>query len=182
MSSLHEEEVWRPIAGYEGFYEVSSHGRVRSLDRITSHGHRRRGAVLRPDTQKRGHQSVRLCKNHEIEKRLVHRLVLEAFVGPCPEGMECCHGPAGVLDNSVGNLSWGTKSKNNGEDKRRDETDNRGMKHAMARLTEWQVINILADDRPYQKIADDYGVSKPTITAIKTGRNWGWLSKSCVRR
>jgi hypothetical protein len=91
--------------------------------------------------------------------------------------MICCHGPNGVLDNSVGNLCWGTPSKNSGEDKLRDGTDNRGTKHAMARLTEWQVIAILADSRPYQKIADNYGVSKPTITAIKTGRNWGWLSK-----
>ena len=177
MSSLHEEEIWRPIAGYEGLYEVSSHGRVRSLDRITSHGHRRRGTMLRPSANRTGHQKVRLCRKADVQSFLVHRLVLEAFVGPCPEGMICCHGPNGVLDNSVDNLCWGTKSKNSGEDRLRDETDNRGTKHAMAKLTEWQVINILADNRPYQKIADDYGVSKPTITAIKTGRNWGWLSK-----
>lgn len=180
MSSLHQEEIWRPIAGYEGFYAVSNHGRVRSLDRVTSHGHRRRGVLLRPGINCTGHQKVRLCVKGAIEDFLLHRLVLEAFVGPCPDGMVCCHGPSGVLDNSVGNLCWGTKSKNAGEDKLRDGTDNRGTKHAMARLTEKQVIDILADGRTYQKIADSYGVSKPTITAIKTGRNWGWLSRPCA--
>jgi len=179
MSSLHQEEIWRPIAGYEGFYEVSNYGRVRGVDRITSHGHRRKGKLRRLDLTKTGHQKVKLCRKGVEEVLLVHRVVLEAFVGPCPEGMVCCHGPNGVLDNSLGNLCWGTKSKNAGEDKRRDGTDNRGTKHAMVKLTENQVLDILADQRTYQRIADSYGVSKPTITAIKTGRNWGWLNKSC---
>lgn len=177
MSSLQQEEIWRPITGYEGIYEVSNLGRVRSLDRVTIHGHRRRGALLRPAPNRTGHQKVRLCWEGVVNDFLLHRLVLEAFVGPCPEGMICCHGPNGVLDNSVENLCWGTKSKNAGEDKLRDGTDNRGSKHAMARLTEEQVIEIFADGRTYQKIADTYGVSKPTITAIKTGRNWGWLNR-----
>lgn len=115
------DEEWRPVVGAVG-YEVSSRGRVRSLDRtrtyarvdpasrrlvIVARAHR--GRVLQPGTAKSGHQIVVLGRG---QTRLVHRLVLEAFVGPAPANMEACHGDDDPANNNLENLRWGTRSEN----------------------------------------------------------------------
>ena len=71
----------------------------------------------------------------------VHRLVLSLFVGPCPEGMECCHNDGDRTNNRVENLRWDTH-RNNIADKRRHGTHQAGSKHGMAKLTEAQVLEI----------------------------------------
>lgn len=107
-------EEWRAVVGFEGCYEVSSSGRVRSLDRLVSHGigglmRKRQGCLLKPGTVQSGHQLVVLGRT---QNRLVHRLVLEAFVGPKPDGMECCHNDGDPANNRVDNLRWDTRSAN----------------------------------------------------------------------
>lgn len=116
-------ERWLPVPGYEGYYEVSDHGRVRSLDRWIEtvnrwggpHRYFKPGRVLREKRKKNplhAYAVVDLSVKSKIDTRLVHRLVLEAFIGPCPDGMEACHGPRGLFDNSLNNLQWGTFSQN----------------------------------------------------------------------
>ena len=107
-------EIWKPIAGYEGIYEVSDRGRVRSLDRVDSIGHRWKGQIIRSHAvSPRGYQGVALYRGEpRAWQPLVHRLVLEAFVGPCPEGMEACHGDGDTTNNAVTNLRWDTPSEN----------------------------------------------------------------------
>jgi len=106
------QEEWRPVVGHPG-YEVSDQGRVRSVDRIvkTSNGQSRRyrGMLLQPGPSNYGHLSVVLGRGNT---RMVHQLVLEAFVGPRPKGMECCHGLGGHTDNRLVNLRWDTRSNN----------------------------------------------------------------------
>lgn len=107
-------ENWRPIDGTDGMYEVSDQGRVRSLDRTitTSSGvtKRRTGVVLVPFTgDAYGHQSVGLGS---FGRRYVHQLVLEAFAGPCPRGLECRHLDGDAANNALSNLQWGTASEN----------------------------------------------------------------------
>lgn len=65
--------------------------------------------------------SVALSEGGKRTTKQVHRLVAEAWIGPCPNGQEVCHGEGGQLDNSVSNLRYGTRS-DNGLDKRRDGT------------------------------------------------------------
>lgn len=105
-------EIWRPVAGHEESYEVSDRGSVRSLDRtvMRSNGSPQRvaGRVLRGRSDQSGHLSVNLPG----EQRLIHRLVLEAFVGPCPPGMEACHNDGDPANNSLGNLRWDTHLAN----------------------------------------------------------------------
>jgi hypothetical protein len=108
-------ERWLPVVGYEGFYEVSDQGRVQSLDRLVEKGSGpfvQRGRVLRPGTTKPGHQLVVLSVKKAKSSRLVHRLVMEAFVGPRPDGMECCHTNGNPADNRLENLRWDTRSSN----------------------------------------------------------------------
>lgn len=114
---------WLPVIGWEGLYEVSDRGEVRSLDRWIPQQQRLfPGRVLKPGRD--GHYLfVHLCYNGKSVSRKVHSLVLEAFAEPRPAGLEACHGPGGKLDNRwPENLSWGTKDKNLGPDKVRDGT------------------------------------------------------------
>lgn len=105
-------EQWAPVVGYEGRYEVSDQGRVRSIDRVTSHGRRRRGQLLKQIPHMRGYLLVNLWRDNSARLWLVHRLVLAAFAGPAPEGAEGRHGVGGPADNRLSNLAWGTHSDN----------------------------------------------------------------------
>lgn len=108
------DETWRAVVGLEGKYEVSNLGRVRSLNRKIGDGRRgtrlKRGKMLSQSANvKSGYLYVGLGQNG---KRLVHRLVLESFVGPCPDGMECCHNDGDRTNNRVDNLRWDTRYGN----------------------------------------------------------------------
>jgi NUMOD4 motif/HNH endonuclease len=104
-------ESWLPVPCYEGLYEVSDLGRVRSLTHKTSKGIRY-GRLLKQSRLKNGYLRVGLYRNGSQATRTVHSLVAEAFIGPCPPGMEVCHGPQGQLANGRDNLRYGTRSEN----------------------------------------------------------------------
>jgi len=105
-------ERWLSVPGYEGKYEVSDHGRVRSLDRLDSRGRRRTGALLVGRPQHHGHLVVALYSEGSRRDFSVHHLVLTAFVGPRPNGMEACHWNDDSSDNRLANLRWDTRSAN----------------------------------------------------------------------
>jgi hypothetical protein len=107
---------WLPVVGYEGRYEVSDDGRIRSIDRITGVKRKLRfkGRELRTFSHpKTGHLSVGLrTGDGQTKKVRVQRAVLIAFVGEPPAGHECCHRNGIPTDNRVENLYWGTRSDN----------------------------------------------------------------------
>lgn len=112
-------EIWKPIPGYEGYYEVSDQGRVRSVDRIingekwgTIYSRSFRGRVLLQGSDRYGYSKACLSKDGVTWNAGVHRLVLMAFVGPCPGGMEACHNNGDPTDNRLVNLRYDTKSEN----------------------------------------------------------------------
>ena len=108
-------ERWLPVVGYEGLYEVSDRGHVRSLARPVRRGSgmwTQPGRIMRPAVRKCGHLHLVLCKDGRQVTRLVHHLVLAAFVGPCPDGLEGCHDNGNPSDNTPGNLRWDTRSSN----------------------------------------------------------------------
>ncbi len=108
-------EMWKAVVGFEGAYEVSDAGRVRSIDRETTfRGVRRavKGRVLAPLRHTGGYLRVSLWRDGAHYNRFIHALVLEAFVGPRPPRMEGAHGPGGQADNSLTNLRWATPKEN----------------------------------------------------------------------
>ena len=107
-----DQERWLPVNGYEGHYEVSDLGGVRSLDRITSQGHQWRGRVMKQTPMPTGYLMVNLWRDNKSRMHLVHRLILTAFVGPAPEGCEVLHGDGNPAHNDLVNLTWGTHSEN----------------------------------------------------------------------
>lgn len=105
-------EEWKPVVGHEESYEVSDLGRVRSLDREVPcfNGTRRmKGRILKPGPNNSGHVTVAIGQRNS---RLVHTLVLEAFVGPRPEGCDSLHLNHNPKDNRLSNLKWGTRGEN----------------------------------------------------------------------
>jgi NUMOD4 motif-containing protein/HNH endonuclease len=110
------DERWRPVVGFELYYEVSDLGRVRSLDRLISNGTRSgmlyKGKMLKPTSDPDGRQQVSLSINGVHYIRRVHGLVLGAFIGPRPEGLDGCHENGNARDNRLVNLRWDTRSSN----------------------------------------------------------------------
>lgn len=109
------DERWKVIPGYEGFYEASSHGRIRSLARVIEHSGRRKtliSRILRPGPHRSGHLWVDLCGPDGHKTRQVHQLVLETFVGPKPPRMVGCHWDGNPQNNRLDNLRWDTQSAN----------------------------------------------------------------------
>jgi len=111
------DEIWKAVVGFEGLYEVSDRGRVRSVDRLVTlinrfgrrERRRYRGKILRPGRVRSGHVTVALGKGNT---RSVHTLVLTAFAGPAPTGYEALHGDGDPANNCLANLRWGTRSQN----------------------------------------------------------------------
>lgn len=99
-------EQWRVIEAWPN-YEVSDLGQVRSMPR-----ERTAGGVLRPQANKAGYWHVALCADGVVKRVRIHKLVLEAFVGPCPEGQEARHLDDNRDDNRLANLVWGTRREN----------------------------------------------------------------------
>lgn len=110
------EEEWRPVVGYEGYYEVSNLGRVRSLSRMIHSASGQKPYPMRGRIKKhtisQGYPLVRLSRDNVKRNWFVHRLVAYAFLGEPEPGQEVCH-IDGTRDNpAVDNLYWGTRAEN----------------------------------------------------------------------
>ena len=156
-------EQWLDVVGFEGIYEISNHGNVRSsntkqLKKITF-------------AKKDGRPFLNLWKQNQQKVVRPHRLVLEAFVGKCPEEMEGCHNDGNHQNNKLENLRWDTP-KNNHADKVKHNTSNSGERCNWAKLTKEQVFAIRIDSRLQRIIAEEYGVKQNQISRIKSGVRW----------
>lgn len=107
---MDKQEIWKPIKGYEGLYEVSSLGRVRSLYRITSDGKRIKGRII--SSSKQRYSNVQLYSCNCAKNFSVHRLVAETFI-PNPNNLpQINHIDGNKQNNSCDNLEWCTASDN----------------------------------------------------------------------
>lgn len=183
---LNNSEEWRPIAGYEKYYEVSNLGAIRRIPGVLSHGRKWRGRVLKNLVDRFGYANVSLSKDGIARKIRVGRIVADAFLGPCPKGMELCHLDGVKLNNKVSNLRWDTH-KNNESHKiihgtvsrglrngryTMPECTLRGMDHPMRKLTECEVIAIRSSPLSSKLAALQFGVSKTNIKDIRNRRIW----------
>lgn len=111
-------EKWKPVKNYEGYYEVSTHGRIKSIDHITKTAIKhnthvvKRGKMLKLNMKKSGYLTFDASKENKIKTILVHRAVAEAFI-PNIDGKPCVnHKNANKTDNRVENLEWATYQEN----------------------------------------------------------------------
>ena len=158
-----KQEQWRQIPTHE-HYEVSDLGRVRNS----------RGRILSPGEAGRNpsYLQVDLC-GHGARARYVHQLVLEAFIGPCPQGHEAAHDNGNSLDNRRRNLCWKTTVEN-AADKLRHGTLARGSTNAASKLSEEAVFAIRKAGKDITNIAlaKEHGVHHATISRARRAETW----------
>lgn len=167
-------ERWLPVVGYEGYYEVSDEGQVRSIR--TNFGNPRE-RLLKPQPTHDGYQRVELSKDNEQERRHVSHLVLEAFVGPRPAGLQACHGDDDGSNNRLSNLRWDTRRANYDDAIRNG--NRKGEKHHGATITEEvaRQIKVLAANRSIwaREIADKFNTTVHVVRNIRNGKTWAWV-------
>jgi hypothetical protein len=177
-------ERWRPVAGYEDLYHVSDLGRVWALPRWirgrSGSTWLRPGRFLTPSPTSNGYLKVTLSDSRGgQERRAVHRLVAETFLGPCPPGEQVRHGPGGKLDNRLVNLCYGTKAQDSA-DKLRDGTHVHGSGSVNAKLTEDIVRECrrryATGDGTTVSLAAEFGVSQMAMWKAVHRKTWKYVT------
>lgn len=166
-------EEWRDIPGYEGRYQASSLGRIRSLPNSRYKTVRLLAPGLKPPT---GYLVVNLSVDGKAKTIMIQNLVLTTFVGPRPPGLVACHRNNIPSDNALSNLRWDTQQSNI-DDKTRFDTQPVGSKNAMAKLSESQVAEIKAKlkDRKrgdIARVAREYGLNPVLVCKIAHNKRW----------
>ncbi len=180
-------ERWLPVPRFEGMYEVSNQGRVRSLDRTTTSRNRwgpivknLRGKILAQQTDNYGYLVVTLYNNGRFRPYRVHRLVGDAFLGTRPSGMDTLHGLEGRSINAVRNLRYGTRAENE-RDKIRDGTfrhgaDGRAGEESPHHKLTWAIVREIrrrhATGERNCDLAREFEANPATISAIANNRQW----------
>jgi len=167
------KETWESVVGYEGLYEISNYGDVKSLARFKC----KKDRILKPGKDSDGYLQFTLRKNNKPKTFKVYKLVLEAFIGPCPPGMQRCHNDGNKENNFVENLRYDTQSGNM-QDKNRHGTmsNQKGSKNNNSELNELRVrvIKRLLEDGylTQREIAKIFDVHFSTISEISRNKNW----------
>lgn len=167
-------EKWLPVKGYEGRYEVSDCGLVRTVARWVPNGQpsgRYIGqAILAPFRHSGGYSVVKLSRDRKKTNQYVHRLVAGVFCGP-PTGAEVLHHDGDKTNNAAANLSWGSRADNVADRKRLGEFA-KGERHGRAKLTPSDVLAARESSRPAAVVAAELGVSRRLISMIRQRRVW----------
>jgi hypothetical protein len=186
-----DTEIWKDIKDYEGIYQVSSIGRVRSLDReefyYNDHGTKcvrfRTGMILNPDIGNNGYFRVRLRNKENTKKMLVHRLVAFAFIdNPNPIAYDIInHKDSNPENNRICNLEWCDQKYNAQYKFTNNNYSHKGSKHPQATITEdiAKQIYILGHSGKYTNIelSEMFNVHKNMINNIKIGHTWSHVTK-----
>ncbi len=195
MSDSHSIEIWKQIPGYGLHYEASSLGRIRVKDRTIIKNHSRTGhptkykyksKVLSPSkNDKWGHTSVTLGVDGTDYGVSVHQLVLLAFHGERPDGMEACHNNGVAEDNRPTNLRWDTHYENN-QDRKRHGTYAVGQDHHMSKISNVDANIVKESELSTNDLSTLFGLSKSIIQRVRysdgSGKVEGYEEKVSIQR
>lgn len=164
---------WRPMPGFEKYYQVSEYGEVWSINRQI---------ILRGGIDKKGYHRVRVGYGDFKYTWKVHRLVAQIFIGTCPEGYQVNHIDGVKLNNHFSNLEYVTHLENMRHAKLlglRDHIDLSGQKNGASVMTDEQALEVKAliasRKHSLREIGAMYGVGKDIISLINCGKNWRHL-------
>jgi NUMOD4 motif-containing protein/HNH endonuclease len=191
-------EIWKDIPEYEGLYQVSNMGRVKSLDRWITQKYSREkgyynrlmlGKIINPFSDKNGYQYVSLSKDNKVKRGCVHYLVLKTFIGERPSSYDCNHLNGQKNDNRLENLEYCTKSDNLKHSYRVLNRKHRkypiGNQHHKAKLTDSDVINIRqlysSEIHTQKELAQIFGVTQTNISIIVRGEGWKHLPSDTIK-
>ena len=177
------DEIWKPIPGYDG-YEVSNLGQVRSYKKRG----RTKGCLtfkfLNLSPGKQGYTSALLINNDGLRKhKRVHQLIMLAFIGPCPDGMEVCHNNDIKSDNRLDNLRYGTPAENMEDMIKNHNGIHPAKKHTVKRATRIHTkrekfIEIYNSCHSLEEVSARIGLKKKTVMEDASRlRRWGYDMK-----
>lgn len=163
---MNDKEIWENVVGYEGLYQVSTVGRVRSLERVDANGHTVKEKILTSFPNKGGYYKANLYRDGKMEVKSVHRLVAETFI-PNPDNLpQVNHKDEDKGNNLVENLEWCTASYNT----------NYGTRNERAAKANKQAIYVITDSghRYYfdsaRKAAEILGLKVCSVSDCLHGR------------
>jgi hypothetical protein len=165
-------ETWKPVVGYEGLYEISDCGNIRTL-------YKNPPRLLKPGTGTSGYRYVQLTKDGTYLPKQIHRLVVEAFLGEIPD--EVNHKNGIKTDNRLENLEKATRSENILHRVRVlgiRPIINRGEDSGNAKFTETQIRTIrrmYKNGYSYSQVAAQFGCTKSAICHIVKRRSWSHI-------
>ncbi|OQB09043.1 MAG: NUMOD4 motif protein [Parcubacteria group bacterium ADurb.Bin216] len=178
------QEVWKPVVGYEGYYQVSNLGNVRSIDRTINGGRwgteKRIGMPIKLRYTDDHHINVKLHKDGKRSTHHVAALMLEAFVSKRPDGMLACHNDGNGHHNELSNIRWDTP-KGNSADTIKHGRQIKGEIHPSSKLKEEEVgmiKKLISNGISVSIIAKIFKVSRATINKIKFGVTWTHIKES----
>lgn len=171
------QEIWKPIPRFNNLVEASNLGRIRTVDRVVkSRGGTRvvKGRLVKFRTHPWGYYWCEFMVEAKGYWDFVHRLVAEAFIGPCPNKYYVLHGDNNPKNNAITNLRYGTPSENSA-DKLIHGTQPLGESVYCSKFKEVQIVDIRnrrVAGELLKDIARDFGVSEVYIHHICTGEKW----------
>lgn len=173
-------EIWKDLVGYEGLYQVSTLGNVRSVDRIERCGsffRRRKGTLLKQSINRGGYCQVHLNKDGNGCSKEVHRLIAKTFIENKYDLPEVNHIDCDKTNNSVDNLEWVSREDNTKHAMEHDLKPH-GDRHKSSKLRQSQVDwirkNFDSNNKKYntKSMAERFGVSRCTIRRVVLNQSW----------
>lgn len=180
-----EKEVWKDVPGYEGRYQVSNIGRVKSLHRVVQFGRAHRVVPekiiyqhLVKSPKKADRLQVCLWTGKKGKSFQVSVLVALAFLGKkTNQKHHACHSNGDSLDNRISNIRWDTPAQNSNDREIHGRTA-RGERNGRSKLTNEQVLRVRNSPESNSSLARCLGVSLTLIRYIKEGRIWKGVSNA----
>lgn len=175
-NNIMETEIWKDVIGYEGFYQVSNLGRIKSLPRtICNWGgkkgvHKSKERVLKPQLNHKGYLRICLCIPSKKITYTLHRLIAIAFLGD-PGKLHVNHIDGDKLNNKISNLEYCTHLQNMEHAIKMGLTV-KGVNHHNAKLNPKKVSEIRLSNLTGRELAEIYNVCEATIREAKTYKNW----------
>ena len=176
---MSEKELWKPITGYEGKYEVSNLGRIKSLSRIIKQKNGRQRKIkerILVPARMGNYHGVVLCNDNGMKKHYIHRLVCTAFLGnPIGDRITVNHIDGDKYNNKLSNLEWSSYSENLKHAYRNGLNENSGEKNHYTKFSDETISKVREKYSTGQyrqsELADLYGISRMQIHRIVKFKN-----------
>lgn len=171
-------EIFVPVKGYEGYYEISNLGRLKSVERIDCRGQRRKEMIKAPVLDSKGYHIYTLSKDKIKRTIKAHRLIASHFI-PNPESKPFInHIDNNTVNNSLDNLEWCTAKENSEHCVNQGrKIGKRGSSSHFAKLTESQVLEIYHSEKSVTQLAIDYNIVQSAVSNIKQHRRWKHITQ-----
>jgi len=169
------KEIWKDILNYEGYYQISNYGRVKSLKRSYYTGGKWEERIYKVRLTNNGYEYARLSKNNKRKNYPIHRLVAIHFIVNPKNKPEINHIDGVKNNNYVNNLEWCTSSENKRHAFKIGLNNNKGEKHFASKLTQNEVDTIrqkLSNGVRGIDLSNEYNVAQSAISKIKHYKLW----------